>query len=328
LKIGNLFFDVPVFLAPMAGVTDHAFRLIAKDCGCPLVFTEMVSAKGLYYGSQKTWELLNFTEEEKPIGVQLFGSDPEIMGKMAGLVSGLGFDLLDINMGCPAPKIVKNGDGAALMKDPSLAREVMQSVVYNSHIPVTVKIRKGWDEENINAVEIAQIAQDAGVCAITVHGRTRNQFYSGKADWMVIKEVKEAVEIPVIGNGDVFTPEDALRILETTGCDGAMIARGAMGNPWLFERTITYLKTKQLPPPPSPQAKIYTALKHLDKAIEVKGEKRAIKEIRKHIGWYLKGLKDCSKVRRKINYASSKDEVENILLSYLKAINNFGSSPF
>jgi len=322
LKIGNLFFDIPVFLAPMAGVTDHAFRLIAKDFGCPLVFTEMVSAKGLYYGSQKTRELLNFTEEEKPIGVQLFGNDPEIMGKMADFVSGLGFDLLDINMGCPTPKIVKNGDGAALMKDPSLAREVMQSVVHHSRIPVTVKIRKGWAEENVNAVEIAQIAQDVGVCAITVHGRTRNQFYSGRADWMVIKEVKEAVEIPVIGNGDVFTPEDALKMLETTGCDGVMIARGAMGNPWLFERTITYLKTKQLPPPPSPRAKIYTALKHMDKAIGAKGEKRAIKEIRKHIGWYLKGLKDSSKIRRKINNASSRDEVENILLTYLEAIKN------
>ncbi len=318
MKIGNLNLDNKVFLSPMAGVTDLPFRLICKEQDCGMLYTEMVNAKALCYDDQNTKKMLKIEEEEHPVAIQIFGSDPEYMGGAAKILNSYPNEILDINMGCPAPKVVKNGDGSALLKNPELAAKVLRSVVDNSEKPVTLKIRKGWDDTCINAVEIAKIAQDCGISAIAVHGRTREQYYSGKADWDIIKEVKQNVSIPVIGNGDVFEVEDAINMLNKTNCDAIMIGRGAQGNPWIFKRINHYMQTGEILPDPTLEEKIDTAMKHLKLAVQEHGEYVAVREMRKHIAWYLKGLRNSAKVRDEINKIESYEEVVNKLEGYMQ----------
>ena len=301
MKIGNLNLDNRVFLSPMAGVTDLPFRLICKEQDCGMLYTEMVNAKALCYDDQNTKKMLKIEEEEHPVAIQIFGSDPEYMGGAAKILNSYPNEILDINMGCPAPKVVKNGDGSALLKNPELAAKVLKAVVGNSEKPVTLKIRKGWDDTCINAVEIAKIAEDCGISAIAIHGRTREQYYSGKADWDIIRQVKENVSIPVIGNGDVFEVEDAINMLNQTNCDAIMIGRGAQGNPWIFKRINHYMQTGEILPEPTLEEKINTAKKHLKLAVEEHGEYVAVREMRKHIAWYLKGLRNSARVRVEIN---------------------------
>jgi len=309
--------DNILFLAPMAGVTDLTFRLICKEQGCGLTYTEMVSAKGLYYNSIRTYELLKIDDREHPIGVQIFGSDPNIMGKMAAELSKTDIDLIDINMGCPAPKITKNGEGSALMREPDRVKDIVEAVVSSSTKPITVKMRKGWDKDNVNAPYIAKIVEEAGASAVTVHGRTREDFYSGRADWDIIKEVKKCVNIPVIGNGDIFTPEDAKQMLDYTGCDAVMIGRGAQGNPWIFKRTLHYLETGELLSPPTWEERIEMAIRHLEMALKIKDERIVIPEMRKHIGWYLKGIKGAANIRAMVNRMDTADEVRALLNSII-----------
>ena len=318
MKIGNVELGGRVFLAPMAGVTDLAFRLICKEKGCDLLYTEMINAKALCYDDDKTKKMLNIREEEHPVSVQIFGSDPNYMGKAADILNEYPNEILDINMGCPAPKVIKNGDGSALMRNPKLAGEVLKAVVKNSIKPVTLKIRKGWDDNSINALEIAKIAEDAGISAIAVHGRTREQYYSGVADWDIIKQVKEAVEVPVIGNGDVFDIKSAIKMLDKTGCDAIMIGRGSQGNPWIFSQINSYLENGIAIPEPSAEEKINTAIKHLNLALEEDGEYVAVREMRKHIAWYLKGLKNSARLRDEINKIESYDDVVLKLQRYLE----------
>lgn len=318
MKIGNLNLDNKVFLSPMAGVTDLPFRLICKEQDCGMLYTEMVNAKALCYDDQNTKKMLKIEEEEHPVAIQIFGSDPEYMGGAAKILNSYPNEILDINMGCPAPKVVKNGDGSALLKNPELAAKVLRSVVDNSEKPVTLKIRKGWDDTCINAVEIAKIAQDCGISAIAVHGRTREQYYSGKADWDIIKEVKQNVSIPVIGNGDVFEVKDAINMLNKTNCDAIMIGRGAQGNPWIFKRINHYMQTGEILPDPTLEEKIDTAMKHLKLAVQEHGEYVAVREMRKHIAWYLKGLRNSAKVRDEINKIESYEEVVNKLKGYMQ----------
>lgn len=318
MKIGNLNLDNKVFLSPMAGVTDLPFRLICKEQDCGMLYTEMVNAKALCYDDQNTKKMLKIEEEEHPVAIQIFGSDPEYMGGAAKILNSYPNEILDINMGCPAPKVVKNGDGSALLKNPELAAKVLRAVVDNSEKPVTLKIRKGWDDTCINAVEIAKISQDCGISAIAVHGRTREQYYSGKADWDIIKEVKQNVSIPVIGNGDVFEVEDAINMLNKTNCDAIMIGRGAQGNPWIFKRINHYMQTGEILPDPTLEEKIDTAMKHLKLAVQEHGEYVAVREMRKHIAWYLKGLRNSAKVRDEINKIESYEEVVNKLKGYMQ----------
>lgn len=297
----------------MAGITDKAYRILAKEAGCGLVCTEMVSDQALLYGNPKTCAMLNLAGESRPLSVQIFGSNPVYMAKAAVIAESRGADIIDLNMGCPTPKIVKNGEGAALMRKPELAAAIVRAVVNQVKVPVTVKMRKGWDEQSVNAVEMARLLAAAGAVALTVHGRTRAQFYAGKADWETIRAVKKAVCIPVIGNGDIRHPQDALAMMEQTGCDGVMIGRAALGNPWIFTRTVHFLETGKLLPEPAPDVRVNVALRHLQLLIENKGEKVAVREMRKHAAWYIKGLRGAAKMRDKINRAGSAEELQKIL---------------
>lgn len=301
LKIGNVILDSPVILAPMAGVTDLPFRLLCRRKGAGLLCMEMVSAKAIFYHNRNTEALLEIHPEETPVSLQLFGSEPKLMGEMAKRIEERPFSILDINMGCPVPKVVNNGEGSALMKNPRLAGEIMTAVVKATEKPVTVKIRKGFDEEHINAVELAKIAEDSGVAAIAVHGRTREQYYSGAADWEIIRQVKEAVSIPVIGNGDVTDAYSAERMLTQTGCDGIMVGRAARGNPWIFRQIDEYLSNGAVPRPVNPEEIRRTILEHAALMAEYKGEYLAVREMRKHIAWYTSGMKNSAAFRGKIN---------------------------
>ena len=318
MKIGNIELDNKVFLSPMAGVTDLPFRLICKEKGCGLLYTEMINAKALCYDDENTKKMLKIEEEEHPVTVQIFGSDPEYMGRAAEIMNDYPNEILDINMGCPAPKVVKNGDGSALMKTPKLAEKVLKEVVKNSKKPVTLKIRKGWDDDSINAVEIAKMAEACGISALAIHGRTREQYYSGKADWDIIAQIKQNINIPVIGNGDVFEVEDAVNMINKTNCDAIMIGRGAQGNPWIFNRINHYIKTGEILPLPTVDEKITTAIKHMDLAVQEHGEYVAVREMRKHLGWYLKGLKNSARVRDEINKIESYEVVVSKLRAYMQ----------
>lgn len=318
MKIGNVELKNNVFLAPMAGVTDLPFRLLCKEMGCGLVYSEMVSAKGILYENKNTTELLRVAAEERPAAVQLFGSDPEILGAMAQKIESYPIDIIDVNMGCPAPKIVKNGEGSALTKTPALVGEIVKALAESQKKPVTIKIRKGFDDAHLNAAEIARIAEANGAAAIAVHGRTREQYYSGKADWGCIREVKKAVKIPVIGNGDVFTPQDAARLLHETGCDAVMVGRGAQGNPWIFRRILHYLETGEILPEPTAEERVEKALRHAQMLIAYKGEYIGIREMRKHTAWYMKGLPGAAELRGRLNAAESITDMEELLQNYLE----------
>lgn len=313
LQIGNVKLENDLILGPMAGVTDLPFRLLCKEQGAGLLCMEMVSAKGIMYNNKNTKFLLTIDERERPVSLQLFGSDADIISEQAKRIEELSFDILDINMGCPVPKIVNNGDGSALMKNPLLAGEIIEKTARAIQKPVTVKIRKGFDEEHINAVEMAHIAQESGAAAIAVHGRTREQYYSGKADWEIIRKVKEAVKIPVIGNGDVWTPQDAIDMRKQTGCDGVMIGRGAQGNPWIFKQILHYEQTGELLEKPSPQEVTEMILRHAKMQMEFKGEYTGMREIRKHAAWYTAGYKNSAKLRGKINETETYEELKELL---------------
>ena len=320
LKIGNVELQNNIILAPMAGLTDLSFRLICEKYNPGLVVTEMVSSKALFYNDSKTKELLKMDGEKRPISAQIFGSDVESMAYSAKFVSKIA-DIVDINMGCPAPKVVKNGDGSKLLLDLDKVYEIVKTVVDNSKVPVTVKIRKGWDNEHIVALEAAKVIEEAGAKAITIHGRTRSEFYSGIADWEIIKKVKENVNIPVIGNGDIKSPEDAKRIFEETNCDGIMIGRATLGKPWILEQIRTYMQEGKIRKVTNKEI-LETILKHIELEVKEKGEYTGIREMRQHICYYLKGLPQASNVRDEINHLESKKEVENKLIEYFKKLSD------
>lgn len=313
LTIGNVVMDNPLVLAPMAGVTDLPFRLLCKEQGAGLVCMEMVSAKAIYYNNKNTEALLEIDTREKPVSLQLFGSDPEIMAAMAHRIEDRPFDILDINMGCPVPKVVNNGEGSALLKNPELVRKIVTSVVKAVDKPVTVKIRRGFDEDSVNAVEIAKIIEDCGAAAVAVHGRTREQYYSGKADWDIIRQVKEAVSIPVIGNGDVTSPETAVALMEQTGCDGIMIGRAVRGNPWLFSEILHYLETGEHKARPTMEEVGEMILRHTRMQVELKGEYTALREMRKHVAWYTAGFPHSARLRARTNEISTMQELEELI---------------
>ena len=313
LQIGNVNLQNNVILAPMAGVTDLPFRLLCREQGVGLLCMEMVSAKAIYYNNKNTEELMRIEPEENPVSLQLFGSDPYIMSEMAKRIEEKPFDILDINMGCPVPKVVNNGEGSALMKNPALVRDIVSAMAKAIKKPLTVKIRKGFDEENVNAVEIAKIIEDSGAAAIAVHGRTRQQYYSGKADWDIIRQVKDAVSIPVIGNGDVDSPESAERMIRETGCDGIMVGRAAQRNPWIFRQITHYLDTGELLPRPELSEVKQMILRHAQLQLQYKGEYTGIREMRKHVAWYTKGMEGSAKLRDDINGVESFEELEVLL---------------
>lgn len=319
LKIGDVELENNLILAPMAGVTNLPFRVICKGFGPGLVCTEMASAKAMFHNDQKTKRLFNTEGEKRPISFQLFGSDEESMEYATKYMNEFA-DIIDINMGCPAPKVVKNGDGSKLLLDLDKAKSIMETVVKAAKVPVTLKIRKGWDKDHIVALEIAKVAEEVGISAITVHGRTRSEYYTGKADWDIIKKVKESINIPVIGNGDVVDEESAYRMFETTGVDGIMIGRGSFGNPWIFRNIKYYLETGEKLPPPSNEEKLEVIKKHIKLAVEEKGEEVAVKELRKHISWYTKNLKKSSEFRAMMNKIESKDELEKSIEEYFKTL--------
>ncbi len=316
LRIGNITMENPLVLGPMAGVTDLPFRLLCKEKGCGLLYTEMVSAKALYYKNKNTEPLLATDKKEQPLAVQLFGSEPELMAEMAKTLEDKGYQFIDINMGCPVPKIVNNHEGSALMKDPLLVGKIIESMSKAVNLPVTVKFRKGFNDESVNAVEIAKIAQESGAAAVAVHGRTREQFYSGKADWDIIRQVKEAVTIPVIGNGDVCDVDSYIRIKEETGCDGVMIGRAAKGNPWVFEQIAHYIKTGEKIAKPELSEVIDMMLRHAQMMVEFKGEYTGIREMRKHLSWYTMGYPGSSKLRAKGYEINTMEDLQNLLSEY------------
>ena len=318
LKIGTVELENPYILAPMAGVTDLPFRLLCKEQGAGLLCMEMVSAKAIQYNNKNTKALLEIHPEELPVSLQLFGSDPDVISEIAKRIEELPFSILAINLGCPVPKIVKNGEGSALMKDPKLVYEIVRKTARAIQKPVTVKIRKGFDDTCINAVEIAKIIEDAGGKAVAVHGRTREHYYSGKADWDVIRQVKEAVSIPVIGNGDVVSGESAIAIQKETGCDGVMIGRGAQGNSWIFSELLEYEQTGKMPQRPSVEAIRKMMLRHAQLQMQYKGEYLGIREMRKHVSWYTSGLPNSAKLRDEINRVDNYEELEKLLEERLK----------
>lgn len=323
MNIGNIELSAPLALAPMAGITDLPFRLICRRLGCGMTVSEMVSAKGLLYKNVKTTEMLRIDDGERPTAIQLFGSVPAELAEAARMVEASGADMIDFNMGCPVPKIVNNGEGSALMKNPQLAHDILAAMVKAVKIPVTVKFRAGWDDANRNAVEIARAVEAAGVSAVAVHGRTRQQFYEGKADWSIIAEVKQAVKVPVFGNGDIFTVADGLRMLEQTGCDGLMIGRGADGNPWLFTALAAALRGEPLPQPPSLKERLAQAAEHLEMLIAYKNEVVAVKEMRRHISAYLKGMPHAAEFRGRFHKVNTQEQFSELLAEYSECAHHY-----
>ncbi|MCI9610997.1 MAG: tRNA dihydrouridine synthase DusB [Eubacterium sp.] len=316
LKIGNTVLKNNLILGPMAGVTDLPFRLLCAQQGAGMVCMEMVSAKGIYYHNKNTEALLAVDDREHPVALQFFGADPVIMSEMAKKIEDRPFDILDINMGCPVPKVVNNGEGSALMKQPVLAGKIIEAMAKAIKKPVTVKIRKGFDDAHINAPELAHVAQESGAAAVAVHGRTREQYYSGRADWDIIRQVKEAVSIPVIGNGDLHTAEDVLKMKEQTNCDGFMIARGAQGNPWIFAQILQALETGKYPDKPTAEEVAHMVLRHAKMQLEWKGEFTGIREMRKHAAWYTSGYKHASKLRCELNTIENYGQLEELMLRF------------